>query len=177
MEAGFLLSIAEDRSADVTRLVYADWLDEQGDSVSQIKAEYLRLLVALAHEENALAQQRLTELASQLDLAWRIAVRRTRRTHLTTTLHCVCSHIFPVCVHSESLATVDKMYTVVCPINGSRIRFPASALHQVETCPKGAMVLGSWKARVRTTASPSVSTEQLVAATPWWQFWKKWRGP
>jgi uncharacterized protein (TIGR02996 family) len=66
-EAGFLEAIREDPNDDGARLVYADWLDEQGDS----RGEYLRL-------EHQLAQtaQRLAQLQSQLEPAWLAAVRR-----------------------------------------------------------------------------------------------------
>jgi uncharacterized protein (TIGR02996 family) len=38
-EAAFLEAIREDPNDDAARLVYADWLEEQGDS----RCEYLRL--------------------------------------------------------------------------------------------------------------------------------------
>ena len=66
-EAAFLEAIREDPNDDAARLVYADWLDEQGDS----RCEYLRL-------EHQLSQtaQRLGELQRKIDPGWLADVRR-----------------------------------------------------------------------------------------------------
>ena len=41
-EDGFLIAIRGAPADDNTRLVYADWLEEQGDPESLAKAAYLR---------------------------------------------------------------------------------------------------------------------------------------
>src|SRR5262245_24158767 len=66
-EAAFLEAIREDPNDDAARLVYADWLDEQGDS----RCEYLRL-------EHQLSQtaQRLGELQRTIEPGWLADVRR-----------------------------------------------------------------------------------------------------
>jgi uncharacterized protein (TIGR02996 family) len=66
-DTAFLDAIRKDPNDDVTRLVYADWLDEQGDS----RGEYLRL-------EHQLSQtaQRLGELQRKIEPAWLADVRR-----------------------------------------------------------------------------------------------------
>jgi uncharacterized protein (TIGR02996 family) len=50
-EAAFLAKIQAMPTDHTTRLVYADWLEEQADQMSQYKAEYLRLEQALAERE------------------------------------------------------------------------------------------------------------------------------
>src|SRR5262245_43167356 len=69
----FLRGILDDPKDYGSRLVYADWLDEQGDLVSMRKAEFLRTTVALATEatKNKKGQRkRLRRLAGQLDPKW-----------------------------------------------------------------------------------------------------------
>ena len=75
-EAAFLAALKANPADDLTRLVYADWLDEHGDAS---KAEYLRQVVDLVR----VAQQpgpagppefgRISALASRLPGEWRIA--------------------------------------------------------------------------------------------------------
>lgn len=66
------------RGDDASRGVYADWLEERGDPA---RAEFLRVqqaLVACAPEGEAFAPlaDRLRELASTIDVAWRSRVAR-----------------------------------------------------------------------------------------------------
>lgn len=44
-ETAFLQSMLDEPNNDVLRLVYADWLEEQGDPIATKKAEFLRLTV------------------------------------------------------------------------------------------------------------------------------------
>src|SRR5579871_6860578 len=44
-EAAFLQAIAEDREANTTRLIFADWLEERGDAP---RAEFIRVQCELA---------------------------------------------------------------------------------------------------------------------------------
>jgi uncharacterized protein (TIGR02996 family) len=76
VEARLLASIAT--GDDACREVYADWLDEHGDTQ---RAEFLRLqdrLAALATPDADFAQAsaRLRELASRIDIDWRVRVGR-----------------------------------------------------------------------------------------------------
>ena len=66
-EAGFLKSIADQPAERSTRLVYADWLDENNRAR---EAEFLRLQIQAA-ELNA---KRLFELGGELDAKWLTAV-------------------------------------------------------------------------------------------------------
>jgi uncharacterized protein (TIGR02996 family) len=72
---GFLRAILAQPSDDAPRLVYADWLEEQGDPVSTAKAEFLRLTVLLATTTGKKGRKktwrkRLQELAAGLDTDW-----------------------------------------------------------------------------------------------------------
>jgi uncharacterized protein (TIGR02996 family) len=74
----FLTALATSPSDDVTRLVYADWLEERGDSVT--KAEFLRLTVKLAEDPRKAGKKRLRkrlqQLAADLDTDWLRVVSR-----------------------------------------------------------------------------------------------------
>jgi uncharacterized protein (TIGR02996 family) len=74
-EAAFLDALAANPADDTARLVYADWLDEHGEPA---KAEYLRLVVALARVETDYAREqpdvaRTLALAEILPADWRAA--------------------------------------------------------------------------------------------------------
>src|SRR5947209_8123112 len=78
---GFLMKLSANPADDTTRLVYADWLEEQSDSVSTAKAEFLRLTVQLATSAGKKLQKkkrekRLQQLAAGLDTDWLAVVSR-----------------------------------------------------------------------------------------------------
>jgi uncharacterized protein (TIGR02996 family) len=80
-DAAFLTSLLDDPTDDATRLVYADWLEEQGEPVSAAKAEFLRLTVQLADpvqkkKSRKKRRERLQQLAAQLDTDWLAVVSR-----------------------------------------------------------------------------------------------------
>lgn len=59
-----------------TRIVYADWLEEQCDFE---RAEYVRLQdVLVAEPANEIVRERVVELSLKLDAAWRVLVARPR---------------------------------------------------------------------------------------------------
>src|SRR5262245_60894922 len=75
-ERAFLMAILQRPDDDVTKLVYADWLEEQGDP----RGEFLRLMVQLRRERLISPEQRqrhqelsaeLAELRSLMLEAWR----------------------------------------------------------------------------------------------------------
>jgi uncharacterized protein (TIGR02996 family) len=79
-ERAFLTAILERPDDDTTKLVYADWLDEQGDP----KGEYLRLMLKVRQERVVTPEQRqrhkelsaeLAELRTQEMQAWRAHLR------------------------------------------------------------------------------------------------------
>ncbi len=81
-EDAFLQALLADAGADDRRLVYADWLEEQGDAISAAKAEFLRVSVDL---ENGWGlekgwrrrrRKRLQQIAAALDTDWLAVVSR-----------------------------------------------------------------------------------------------------
>jgi uncharacterized protein (TIGR02996 family) len=80
-EDAFLDAIRKRPDDDVTRLVYADWLDEQGDKQDSLKSQYLRIdsrLASIAADTNEYTQvlesRRL--LAKQLKKPWLAVVSK-----------------------------------------------------------------------------------------------------
>jgi uncharacterized protein (TIGR02996 family) len=73
-DADFLPALAEHPGEADRRLVYADWLEEQGDKTSLEKAEFLRRTVEVMQEPAGLAEgpvrERLQALAAGLDPDW-----------------------------------------------------------------------------------------------------------
>jgi uncharacterized protein (TIGR02996 family) len=71
VQDAFLRALVESPRDDVSRLVYADWLEEQDDPVARLQAEYLRLTV-----QGQPGEKRLQELAARLDPEWLAVVSR-----------------------------------------------------------------------------------------------------
>jgi uncharacterized protein (TIGR02996 family) len=73
-EVAFLDAIRSKPDDDVTRLVYADWLDEQGGTASTDKSAFLRLYCELAQKRDAAdflkTAKRLANMAANLDPDW-----------------------------------------------------------------------------------------------------------
>lgn len=82
-EAAFLSAIRENPADDTARLVYADWLDEQGDPEQTAKAEFIRIELQLASPpEHGLHRVRLQtqirKAAAELDPGWLMLVTHPR---------------------------------------------------------------------------------------------------
>jgi uncharacterized protein (TIGR02996 family) len=82
-ETAFLRAIQERPDDDTTRLVYADWLEEQGGEAGLAKAKFIRTDCELAglpdqDERREGLQARQRQLAGGLDVAWRAAVSKAR---------------------------------------------------------------------------------------------------
>src|SRR5262245_32529246 len=81
-EAAFLRAILADPADDAPRLVYADWLDEQGTPEAAARAAFLRTTAAHAAAARAGARNRkalkkqLHETALTLDSGWLAVVTR-----------------------------------------------------------------------------------------------------
>ena len=73
-EAAFLSALNANPADDLTRLVYADWLDDRDEAA---KAEYLRLVADFAQRDENLAgtagSERFTSLAATIAEDWRTA--------------------------------------------------------------------------------------------------------
>ncbi len=80
-DVAFVRAIQERPDDDTARLIYADWLEEQGDEANLARAEFLRAdgeLAGLAEEDEwrEALEGRLRELAKGIDVAWRAAVSK-----------------------------------------------------------------------------------------------------
>ena len=79
-EGGFLKAILANPADDLTRLVYADWLDEQETDEATRKAEFLRLTAALVSEQTEwkrqIYQNKIKKLARHLPTDWLPVVSR-----------------------------------------------------------------------------------------------------
>jgi uncharacterized protein (TIGR02996 family) len=81
-DRAFIEALVENPADTTTRLVYADWLEEQGDP----RGEYLRLLVAIDADAITTTahpmRERLRQLTGQFDRVWVRHMNRGRlRTH------------------------------------------------------------------------------------------------
>jgi uncharacterized protein (TIGR02996 family) len=71
----FIRAIRAAPEDDAPRLIYADWLEEQGN----VRGEYLRLEVQLAQ-----IPARLAQLRGQIDATWLTAVAKRRKVVLAS---------------------------------------------------------------------------------------------
>src|SRR6516165_3522594 len=81
MQDAFLRSLLDSPRDDASRLVYADWLEDQDTPLATLQAEYLRLTVQLAAPglkkgQRKTCRKRLQELAALLDTDWLAVVSR-----------------------------------------------------------------------------------------------------
>jgi uncharacterized protein (TIGR02996 family) len=82
--AAFLAEIRERPGDDVPRLIYADWLEEQGGRENEARAAFVRFEAELAGMPGNAGgrwpkmQHRLRELAAAVDPEWLAAVARSR---------------------------------------------------------------------------------------------------
>ncbi|MCE9568270.1 MAG: TIGR02996 domain-containing protein [Planctomycetes bacterium] len=82
-ETGFLRKLLEDPADDTTRLVYADWLDERGGSLSTAKSQFLRITASLLEQNRSahwrkLKRKELQPLAATLPTDWLAVVSRLK---------------------------------------------------------------------------------------------------
>jgi len=81
-EFGFIRAVVEDPDNDTPRLLYADWLDEQGDPAASARAEFIRIQCQLArdHTRHRLLEkhrQRERELLRAYQARWVAEVAHT----------------------------------------------------------------------------------------------------
>jgi uncharacterized protein (TIGR02996 family) len=121
-EAAFLRAIAASPTDNTTRLVYADWLDERGDALSTVKANYLRTdvrLSELADDDRARDPliSRLKVLATGPPTNWKTAVARVPLENCQLRWSFVCP------MKWEQLAETDDPRTRVCGACRKEVRY------------------------------------------------------
>jgi uncharacterized protein (TIGR02996 family) len=138
-EDGFLAQLREAPTDDTTRLVYADWLDEQGDSKSAAKAEFLRLTVQLASSKKRDGRKKelrklLQVLATALDTDWLSVVSRL------AIENCLSKRTKAMESRPAGLPRVsfeflcDRRWEELTPTDDRAIRFCDGCRHNVHYC-------------------------------------------
>jgi uncharacterized protein (TIGR02996 family) len=122
-DTAFLRTLHDDPTDAVTRSVYADWLQEQGDPASGARADFLRAedeLTALPAEDGrrAALQARLQELAGALDSNWLAVVSRA------PVENCAVSFEYECPLHWDNLT----------PTEDRTVRFCSACRQQVHYC-------------------------------------------
>jgi uncharacterized protein (TIGR02996 family) len=79
-ENGFFCTLEDNPADETARLVYADWLDEQGEPNKATKAEFIRLELRVLQEDHTepTDSQRLQQLAAGIEPDWLAIVSRPR---------------------------------------------------------------------------------------------------
>jgi uncharacterized protein (TIGR02996 family) len=113
-EAGFLSAIRQTPADDIARLVYADWLDEQGGPANTAKAEFIRLELELAGQD----PEPLRQLASFIDRDWLAVV----------------SHPVLEACQFTPLAECPKQWAQLTPTANTRLRFCERCREHVRYC-------------------------------------------
>jgi uncharacterized protein (TIGR02996 family) len=77
-ETAFLNKLLELPADDNTRLIYADWLEEQDNPAARHKAQFLRLLTAPTASAESARESELQTMAQELDPIWLAIVSKSR---------------------------------------------------------------------------------------------------
>ena len=120
MHAAFLADILEHPDDDTPRLVYADWLEENGDTDDALRAEFIRVQVKLARSPDEHLRLRERELWEMSDSdGWLIPDP-------------VAPQSAHICLETETMAlaeTIGDALSVLVFRRGfvERVRFPLAA--------------------------------------------------
>lgn len=122
-EAGFLSAIRQTPADDVTRLVFADWLDEQDDSGCKLKAEFIRLELRMAETpEKSLNRVRwlrqLQKRAAQINPSWLAVVSYPKLEACRVAFQFEC----------------PQRWEKLTPTNNPTVRFCAACKQSVHHC-------------------------------------------
>lgn len=128
----FLRKLLENPADDTIRLVYADWLDEQGEAVSKKKSEFLRLTVRLTDQAKKAGWRKarlkeLGQLAADLDTDWLAVVSKLKIEN--------CGKEGQSSRRSLAFNFVcDKRWDELAPTEGQAIRFCEQCKNNVHYC-------------------------------------------
>jgi uncharacterized protein (TIGR02996 family) len=122
-ETAFLSAIRQLPADDTTRLVYADWLDEQGDPHCASKAEFLRLELRMATDpEKGLNRVRwltkLRKLAAAMTPGWLAIVSHPKLEACRFSFQFEC----------------PKQWEKLTPTEAQKVRFCDNCKKQVHYC-------------------------------------------
>jgi uncharacterized protein (TIGR02996 family) len=122
-EAGFLSAIQKAPADETTRLVYADWLDEQGDPTMTARAEFIRLELRMTKApEQSLNRIRwlnkLQKLAANIDARWLAIVSQPKLEACRMQFQFEC----------------PKQWEKLTPTNDAKVRFCESCKKRVHYC-------------------------------------------
>jgi uncharacterized protein (TIGR02996 family) len=122
-EAGFLSAIQQAPADETARLVYADWLDEQGDPAKTARAEFIHLELQMAKvPEQSINRIRwlnkLRKLAANIDARWLAIVSHPRLEACRMQFQFEC----------------PKQWDKLTPTKDAKVRFCESCKQQVHFC-------------------------------------------
>src|SRR5262249_53104732 len=187
----FLRAIAYDPENDTPRLIYADWLEEQGDP----RGEYLRLecyLATLAQDNPQFDRLvvRFRELHGRIDPDWRVAVARSkvercrlfefrcpkrweklRRTADCTVRFCTACHeeVFYCDSILEARQHAERGRCVAIDVAVPRRDGDLEDEERFEGIPLGFMEFDDRSEFA--LAPPQLPTAVPEKRRPWWRFW------
>jgi uncharacterized protein (TIGR02996 family) len=135
-DANFLAQLEANPTDDAARLVYADWLEEQGDASSAVRAEFLRLTARLATAKTVKSKtlrKRLQELAAGLDTDWLGVVSRLPIENCQGKREKSGGGSFRIAgVSFEYLC--DRRWEDLAPTDDQAVRFCDACQHSVHYC-------------------------------------------
>jgi uncharacterized protein (TIGR02996 family) len=125
-EVAFLRAIAVNPTDNTTRLVYADWLDERGDALSTVKANYLRTDVRLSElaEEDSARDPLITRIRLRTNgplTDWKTGVARVLITRLKL-LASGPSIDWKAAVARVPLENCQLRWSFTCPMKWEQLR-------------------------------------------------------
>lgn len=134
-EDAFLRAILHNPADDTPRLVYADWLDEQGDDASRLKAEFLRLTTRLTEPGRTAGwrkarRKELQQLAAGLDTDWLAVVSKLKVENCAGKREDNWQARYPAMFEF----VCDKHWNQLTPTDDQTVRFCDSCRENVHYC-------------------------------------------
>jgi uncharacterized protein (TIGR02996 family) len=136
-EPGFLRAICDDPDDDTPRLIYADWLEEQGDA----RGEFIRVQCELARSHMPTPRhlqllEREKELLARYRQEWDVPLQRlsTNRTYRRGFIEIVRLQT------TDFLKHADEIFTST-PLRGLRLSLPGPLISELVRIP--------WLSRIR----------------------------
>jgi uncharacterized protein (TIGR02996 family) len=191
-ERGFLRALREDPNDEVSRLVYADWLEERGSP----RGEFLRLEVELSHmpaddPRRAEGEARLSELRASLDPGWLARLDRTPIENCGPGL----TFLFPCPKRWEELQDTNLGPAVRFCHECERNVYHCGSVEEAQERARDRLCVAVDSRLVRTEGDLGEADDQMVtglplhlpgwedqpgtgmppqeppARRPWWKFW------